>query len=84
MSNPIEDLVQAATTKNYTAANDIFSELMGEKITDALDQEKVNVASQIYNGEEPEEEIDDEDLEIDDEDLEDESFEEDELEDEES
>jgi len=74
-TNPVEDLVQAAMSQDYTAASDIFSNIMGEKMSDALDQQKIALANQIYNGEEPEEELDiddtadetDEELEDDDE-----------------
>lgn len=65
-TNPIEDLVQAALDQNYTAAADIFGNVMGEKMSTALEQEKIAVAGQIYNGEEPEE-----DIELSDEELED-------------
>jgi len=75
-TNPIEDLVQSATNKDYTSASDIFNNIMGEKMAAALDQMKIGIASQIYNGEEPEPEVDDEfdvdeeDLEVEDEDAE--------------
>ena len=71
-TNPVEDLVQAAMDQNYTSATDIFSNLMGEKMAAALDQTKIALADQIFNGAESEEDIDDEelDLELDDEDLE--------------
>ena len=72
--NPIENLVQAALDQNYTAATDIFNDVIGQKMQYALDQEKIAIAGRIYNGEEPEDEedleLDDEDLELDDEDLE--------------
>lgn len=78
-AHPIEDLVQAAINQDFTAAADIFNDVMGEKMSDALEQEKIAVASSVYGdddvGEEDLEddvEIDDEDLEFDDEDLEDE------------
>ena len=70
-TNPIEDLIQAATSQDYTAASDIFSAIMGEKMSNALEQEKIAVAGQIYNGEEPDEEIELDDVMTDDEDLED-------------
>ena len=82
-TSTVQDLIQAALDQNYNHANEVFGNLMGQRMTDALEQEKIAVANQIYNGEEPEEEldldIDDEDLEVDedeeiddDEDLEDE------------
>lgn len=77
----IENLIQHALDQDYNKANQIFGDLMGEKIDDALEQEKINIANQAYNGIDSEEEIDDEDIEeFDDEDFdeEDEDFEEDE------
>lgn len=82
-TSTVQDLIQAALDQNYNHANEVFGDLMGQRMSDALEQEKIAVANQIYNDEEPEEEldldIDDEDLEVDedeeiddDEDLEDE------------
>jgi len=74
-TNPIEDLVQAAINQDFTAASDIFGDVMDEKMSDALEQEKIAVASSVYGDEEINDddiEIDDEDLEFDDEDLDDE------------
>ena len=70
MSN-IEDLVQAALDKNYNMANELFNDAMGEKISDAIEQEKINIANRIYNDYSPEDEEidDDEDLDLTDEDL---------------
>jgi hypothetical protein len=73
--NPIEDLIQAAFNQDYNKANEVFGDLMGAKVTDALDQEKIGIANQLYNTAEPEEvddEVDDEELDLDisDEDLE--------------
>jgi hypothetical protein len=75
VTNPIEDLVQAAMDKNYATANEIFSDMMSVKVSDALDQEKVGIAGQIFNGDIPEEDdidIDDDDLELDDDEISDE------------
>ena len=69
-TNPIEDLVQAAMNQDYTAASDIFSDVMGEKMADALEQQKIAVASSIYGDDEIDEEDLEDDIEIDDEDLE--------------
>jgi len=63
--NYIQDLIKASLDKDYNNANKIFGEVMTIKMTDLLDQEKVKLADQIYNGvpaeEEEEPEIDDED-----------------------
>lgn len=58
----VQDLIQAALNQDYNHANDIFGNLMGEKMSDALEQEKIAIANQIYNGEEPEEELDIDDI----------------------
>lgn len=70
-TNPIEDLVQAAFEKNYTAATEIFNDAIGQKMQAALDQEKIALADQIFNGVDPvdpdiEDEDTDEDEDIDD------------------
>ena len=66
MSEQINDLVQHALDQDYNKANKIFGELMSVKLTDVLDQEKIKLADQIYNGvEDPEDPEDDDQLELD-------------------
>ena len=59
-TNPIQDLIKASLAKDYNNANKIFGEVMTIKMSDLLDQEKVRMADQVYNGaeEEPEEDPD--------------------------
>jgi len=59
-TNPIQDLIKASLDKDYNNANKIFGEVMTIKMSDLLDQEKVKMADQVYNGaeEEPEEDPD--------------------------
>lgn len=52
--NPIEDLIKHSLDQNFNKANDLFGDLMGQKVFDALEAEKIKVANQIYNDEEPE------------------------------
>lgn len=60
MNNFIDAMVQ----KDYAQANGIFNELMGQKIDTALDAEKINVAGQIFNDVEPEDDdVSDEEIE---------------------
>jgi len=73
-----EDLIQAALDKDYNRASEVFGDIMGTKVSDALEQEKISLANQVYNGiEEPDidedetEEFEADDLE-DEEELEDE------------
>ena len=62
--NHIQDLIKASLDKDYNHANKIFGEVMTIKMSDLLDQEKIRMADQVYNGVEPEEEDvpEDEDL----------------------
>ena len=64
-TNPVNDLVQAAMNQDYTTANEIFNDMMADKVSDALDHEKIAIANQLYNGGEPE----DDDYEVDDVDI---------------
>lgn len=71
MSETIEDLVQAALDQNFNKANEVFNDVLGQKVSDALDQEKIAVANAIYNGgETDEEEVELDDIMIDDEEIE--------------
>ena len=58
----IEQLIQQATDKDYAAANTTFVDIMNQKLADTLEQEKIKVSGEIYNGLESEE---DEQLELD-------------------
>lgn len=81
----IEDMIQFVMDDNFNKANDIFKNAIDDKVSDALEQEKIGLAADIFNGGrvvQPEEEElegdeilvsgeeDDEDFEITDEDLE--------------
>jgi hypothetical protein len=59
----IEQLIQQAADKDYASANATFVDIMNQKLADTLEQEKIRVSSQIYNGMESEE--DEEQLELD-------------------
>ena len=60
-TNPIEDMINYAIDQNFNKANNLFNDMVTIKMSDLLDQEKINVANQMYNGVEPDDE-DDEDL----------------------
>ena len=49
MEQPTADLIKHALDQDYNKANEIFGDIMGQKINDMLDQEKVKMADQIYN-----------------------------------
>ena len=64
----IEDLIASSAEKDFVSSDKIFSELMQGKIDAAMEQEKIRMAGQVYNGLEPEEmelEADDDQLELD-------------------
>lgn len=46
----VRDMIQHALDQNFNKANDVFGEVMSIKIDDVLEQEKINLAGQIYNG----------------------------------
>ena len=59
--NPIEDLIQHSLDQDYNKANEVFGNVMTTKLADVLDQTKMKLAGQIYNGDpEDEEDIEDE------------------------
>ena len=68
MSEDTQTMIQHALDQDWNKANKIFGDMMSAKVQDVLDQEKIRLADQIYNG--AEEEIEDEIEEIDDEQLE--------------
>jgi hypothetical protein len=50
----IEDLIASSTEQDFVSSDKIFGELMQGKIDAAMEQEKIRMAGQIYNGLEPE------------------------------
>lgn len=76
-----EDLIDKIMNQDFAKAGPMFTELLQDKLSVALDAEKARLADQIYNGVTPEEddiEMSDEDMETADESEEDEVSEEDE------
>jgi len=65
----VADMIDFAHAQEYNKATEIFNDLIGTKLTAALDQEKVAVANQIFNNVEPEE-LDDEELSAEEDDIE--------------
>ena len=80
----IENFIDNVMDKDYTTAQLTFADLMQARMQDALDQQKIVVAGQMFGEEDDPEDIDDEDLEdaFEDEDLDEEDFEDDNLDDE--
>lgn len=62
-TNPIGDFIDQIAVKNYNRAQEMFSDLIGDKMNSALEAEKISVAQSIYNEIDDDDEEDDEDLE---------------------
>ncbi len=56
----IKDMIANALDQDYNGANKIFGDVMTVRQNDLLDQEKIKLADQIFNGVEPDEDEDDE------------------------
>ena len=52
----IEDLINYVVDQDFSKAAPTFAEIMKSKMDDALEQEKIAQADQIFNGHEPDEE----------------------------
>lgn len=61
MSEAVKELISQALDQDYNNANKTFNDVMTIKMSDLLDQEKVRLADQIYNGVEADDE-DEEDI----------------------
>jgi len=78
----VSDFIDQVLQQDFAKAQPTFADIMGDKMGAALDQEKIAVAGQIFNGEEPEPQFaDEEQLEMDLDDVEEEDFDDEELED---
>jgi len=64
--DPTRSFVDALQSGNFAGAETLFKDILGGKVQDALDAEKVAVADQIFNGVEPEEMDLDDEVEVDD------------------
>tara|TARA_B100000497_G_scaffold117868_1_gene143561 strand:+ start:939 stop:1244 length:306 start_codon:yes stop_codon:yes gene_type:complete len=62
-ANPTLDLVNALGVGDFNNAETLFKDILGSKVQDTLDAEKVSVADQMFNGIEPEQlELSDEEV----------------------
>ena len=60
----VADMIDFSYAQDFNKATEIFNDLIGDKMSSALDQEKIAIADEIFNDQE---EIDDEELEASDE-----------------
>lgn len=63
--DPLRSFVDALQGGNFTSAETMFNDILGDKVQDALDAEKIAVADEIFNGVEPVEFDDEEGVEDD-------------------
>lgn len=73
----VEDLISQVQAQDFSKAGPTFNELLGNKLADAMEAEKIRISNQVYNAA-PEDEAEEEaetDTEVED-DAEDESEEE--------
>jgi hypothetical protein len=59
----IENFIDNVMNKDYTSAQLTFTDLMQARMQDALDQQKILVAGQMFGEEDDPDDIEDEDLE---------------------
>ena len=68
MSEELTNMIDYITQSEFQKANDIFNDVLGQRVSDVLDQEKVAMAQSMYSDDEESEEYEmsdeDEDLEV--------------------
>ena len=69
--DPISELIGSIEAKDYVAASNTFNDILGERLQDALETEKVAIADTLYNDTPPDttDEISDEDIQDTEEDI---------------
>ena len=69
--DPISELIGSIEAKDYVAASNTFNDILGQRLQDALEAEKVSIADTLYNDTPPNttDEISDEDIEDTEEDI---------------
>lgn len=70
----VTDFLDQVINQDFAAAAPLFADIMGDRVSDSLEQEKVKIANSVYNGVDPDErEAQDQyELDLDDPDIEDE------------
>lgn len=69
----IEELINSIHNQDFAQAQPMFTDILNQKMSDALDAERANVGSSMFEQDEDDEDFDDDDddYELDDEDYED-------------
>tara|TARA_B100001057_G_scaffold479322_1_gene550832 strand:+ start:963 stop:1331 length:369 start_codon:yes stop_codon:yes gene_type:complete len=63
--DPISELIGSIEAKDFVAANNTFNDILGQRLQDAMETEKVAIADTLYNDtpQDTTDEISDEDIE---------------------
>jgi len=65
-SEPIADLIDAIKAQDFNSAESQFNDLIGDRLSDTLDQAKLKIADEIFNAQaETWEEAGDDEIDID-------------------
>jgi hypothetical protein len=75
--NPIADFLKSVEDQNFVGAEAQFNDMVSDRLSDAMDQAKIKIASNLYGDGEPEADVEPEEEEVDVEDLDDSEPEED-------
>ena len=67
--NPLENMIDFASNAEFNKANDVFNDVLRQKVSDALEQEKVALSQEMWGDAAAEQEAMEVDLDITDEDL---------------
>lgn len=66
VDDPTRSFVDALQSGDFNSAETLFKDILGNKVQDTLDAEKISVADQMFNGIDPEElDLDDEEEDLD-------------------
>jgi len=60
----IVDFLNNVTTKNFVEAEKQFSELLNDKLSSRLDDEKIRVANQVFNNVTDDDLVDEDEVEL--------------------
>lgn len=67
--DPLENMIDFAANAEFNKANDVFDDVLRQKVSDALEQEKVAISQEMWGDAAAEQEAMEVDLEISDDDL---------------
>ena len=62
--NPISELIGSIEDKDFVKSNDIFNNMISDRLSTALDNERIAIANRLYN-DAPEAETEEGDMEYD-------------------